>query len=227
MIGDRALFLAPEDNLPQLWSTDGTAANTVDLGVAFRPVLHARAGQRAVIGGYDSERTTILASTTDAATLPAVFASVRRSAGFFDQIELLARNSTRAYLRLSRLRIPDLSPQIIEVWSSDGTAAGTELLFPLYGDAFSHEAFMASDSHLYTAFIDEAVGLELWAAVLNEEHTCPIDCDRDAQTTDAELEVGLAMALGQPGATCASVGGLRDVTVDQLVAAIACRDAQP
>lgn len=229
-LGDRLLFISSGAAGGELWSTDGTAAGTrlvVDL--AGRAASGARrVGDHALFLTYDARLNGRLWRSDGTAAGTAVVAEIERGQGLVE-FRFAAANATRAYLLVSRRSLFPNDIVLQEVWSSDGTAAGTEHLFTLLPDLgtafefFNTSPLAATASLLFLALREESIGEELWAAALNEAVTCPIDCDDDGRATTAELTAGLRMALGEAGAACASVGRLRRVTVDQLVAGVACR----
>src|SRR5262249_23015423 len=135
-----------------LWRTDGTANGTVqvfDTGAGF-PTL----GQLAVVGGrlllLDGARPVESAwLDTGTATAMQVVATVPTSA-VSPMWSYLATDATRAFFTRGSANVPGS-----EVWTSDGTPAGTTLVatLPVYG------TYGATTASLSPGFVRQGRGL--------------------------------------------------------------------
>ncbi len=150
-VGNRLFFLASDglQTYDTLWTSDGTAAGTIELSTNLEPSAPVAIGSIAYFTATDSltgavglyQTNGTVAGTSEAAPLPA------------SATESIAVLNGTIYLQ-----IYDYSTSANELWTSDGTAAGTSLLttIPQASD------FTAAGNNLFFTASDPVHGDELW-----------------------------------------------------------------
>jgi ELWxxDGT repeat protein len=148
--GGRALFNASDDHgLGDLWRTDGTSGGTVELfgGEAFQ--LTPFAGKT-----YYSAGGVLLATDGNPGVPEAI------APGRMEEVESLTAFGGRLIFSADDLTTGTGE----ELWRSDGTTAGTEVLADIApgADSSSPNRFTAAGSRLYFTATTAATGRELW-----------------------------------------------------------------
>lgn len=150
-VGNRLFFLASDglQTYDTLWTSDGTAAGTIELSTNLEPSAPVAVGSIAYFTATDSQTGAIglyqtngtVAGTSEVAPLPD------------SATESIAVLNGTIYIQ-----IYNYSTNANELWTSDGTAAGTSRLttIPQASD------FTAAGNNLYFTASDPVHGDELW-----------------------------------------------------------------
>jgi ELWxxDGT repeat protein len=150
-VGNRLFFLASDgvQTYDTLWTSDGTAAGTIELSTNLEPSAPVAVGSIAYFTATDSQTGAVglyqtngtIAGTSEVAPLPD------------SSTESIAVLNGTIYLQ-----IYDFSTNANELWKSDGTAAGTSLVTPIP----QASDFTAAGNYLYFTASDPTHGDELW-----------------------------------------------------------------
>ncbi len=162
---------------PGLWSTDGTAAGTVEVRPGLRtrryqsePFAVARLGGWLLMGVDDGEHGYELWRSDGTGAGTVLLADILPGPESSHPTQFLAAGGRLFFTATTR-------PQGTELWVTDGTPAGTRLVQDIYPGPFSSspEQLTIGGEQLYFTADDGVHGRELWSLPLDGGPACRAD----------------------------------------------------
>jgi ELWxxDGT repeat protein len=168
--GERLFFTASVGGVRALWSTDGTAADTVavDVGDAGEPRDLAALGAAVYFLATAGDGDGLFACA--GACGEAVLVKVLEADGFPGFASRLTAVADRLFFAVSTEAMGQ------ELWTSDGIAEGTGLVTEIAAGARGAypQSFAAIDGRLFFAADDGTAGLEPWVSDGTAAGTCRV-----------------------------------------------------